>query len=452
MFGRFAWLTTVIVAALSPAFCRAQSYDPQMPAPYSYAGFHQPVPPPGDVYAPQGPPGPYTYGRTRYTELPDDKGWAYGDTNLERFLKESFRHGYFRLEYLNWSVKDPGQAVLGAPILGPINDPNFIYQNTRIPFEIFDQGVSLGDGPYSGFGVSPTMDAIKGVHNNGIRGTWGWQFEPFAFETSVFALQTANGTVTPYGLPVTEIDSTDILGNPLPPVNSGTFTVQGLLVNGQPTRNTYWIYDESYKASIHTGIWGTDSKIVLARVDAGGPVSIQPLLGVKFFNFSERLDQYGQYRDPLVTGSVVLNRQINTGAQNYLYGALFGGRFELTNKWITLGAEPKVMFGANSYRSALHVENNRIVNNVLTTETQDILSRNTTFGPMADLQVYARGRLGDHLSVFVAYNLMWAGMITRPSNNIVYNVDSNGALAFKQDIHFTDVMLQGVSVGSELSW
>jgi hypothetical protein len=47
---------------------------------------------------------------------------------------------------------------------------------------------------------------------------------------------------------------------------------------------------------------------------------------------------------------------------------------------------------------------------------------------------------------------MWAGMITRPANNIVYNVDSAGNLAFRQDIQYTDLLLQGVSIGSELSW
>src|SRR5688572_19718882 len=104
MFGRFACLTTVIVAALSPVSSWAQGVDAQMPSPYSLTGHHQYGPPPmaPEHYGAPVPPDLYTYGRTRYTEMPDDHGWAYGDSNLEKFLKETFRRGYFRLEYLNW--------------------------------------------------------------------------------------------------------------------------------------------------------------------------------------------------------------------------------------------------------------------------------------------------------------------------------------------------------------
>lgn len=447
MVGRFAKLTTVIVAALSPALAWAQGHDPQMPAPYSMAGYGRPVydgvPMDGGAgYAGYpGGYGGYPGGPVRYTQLPDDEGWAFGDTHLERFLKETFRHAYFRLEYLNWSFSDPGNVTLGAPILNP-TDVNNPIQDTSIPFDIFDPVT----GNLLGQGVSPSLDGVKGIHNNGIRGTWGFNFDPFSVEASVFALQTAKATVLPGNLPV--VQETDFLGNT---INRGLFVVQGVLVNGVPTADSYLIYDKSYSASVHTGIWGADGKIVLASYDTGGPMTVQPLLGVRFLNFNERLDQSGVFSTPeLVTGTGdPVQRRINAATQNYLYGPQMGVRAELPSKWITLGVQPTMMFGVNSYRATLTTQQIADANEAQ--QYERIVK--TTFGPVFDMQVYARGRLTDYLSVFVAYNLIWAGSITRPADNIVYNVTATrNPSDFFQSVHFSDLVIQGVSVGGEVRW
>jgi hypothetical protein len=88
---------------------------------------------------------------------------------------------------------------------------------------------------------------------------------------------------------------------------------------------------------------------------------------------------------------------------------------------------------------------------------QSVNTDKTTFGAVADFQTYARGRISEHLSVFVAFNLMWAGGVTRPYDNIAYNLSTTGsstaaASAFQQDVHFTDLMLYGVSVGGQVDW
>jgi hypothetical protein len=431
MFGRFARLTTVIVAALSPALAWAQ-YDPYMPPPYAMAGY----PPPVGMAD-----GGYPIGQTRYTQLPDDNGWAFGDTHLERLLKETFRHAYFRLEYLNWSFSDPGNVTLGGPVFDPTNVNNPL-QDTSIPFDIFDPVT----GNFLGQGISPSLDGVKGIHNNGIRGTWGFNFEPFSLEASIFALQTAKATVHAGNLPI--VQETDILGNV---TNVGLFVVQGVLVNGVPTADSYLIYDRSYSASVQTGIWGADGKVLLASYDTGGPLSLQPLFGVRFLNFNERVDQSGVFSTPeLVTGAgdPVL-RRINAATQNYLYGPQFGFRAELPSKWVTIGAQPTMMFGVNSYRSTLTTQQIADANEA---QFYDRIVK-TTFGPVFDLQVYANTHLSEHLSIFVAYNLVWAGSITRPGDNVVYNVTSTGNPSnFFQDVQFSDLLIQGVSVGGEIRW
>ena len=444
MFGRFAWLTTVMIAALCPAISWAQPFDPQMPAPYGAPGYGA---------LPPGPPGygDYTYGRTRYTEQPDDLGFLYGDEPIIAFFKETFRHAFFRLDYLNWNLTDPGNIVLGAPILNPgqnINNPidvNQPFQDPRVPFDVFDPtlGTPLGQG------VSPTLDDTKLKNTGGIRGTWGFRFEPFSVEASVFALQTSKATIFAGDLPVTP---TIVNGVPTFPDN-GTFVVQGVLVDGVNNLDSYLVYDQSYQADMRTQLWGADSKVVLSSIDTGGPLTIQPLFGVRFLNFNERLNQRGNYRNPLVTGTAnsTITRTIDSTTRNYLVGPQIGTRFELVSPYLTLGAEPSMTFGVNSYKATLNTSN-------INSDTEDPVSireTKTTFGPIANLQVYARGKMTERLSLFVSYDLMWAGMLTRPADNIIYNV--TGAVvpqpgAFQQDVHFSDLLMQGISVGGEVHW
>ena len=129
----------------------------------------------------------------------------------------------------------------------------------------------------------------------------------------------------------------------------------------------------------------------------------------------------------------------------------FGGRFELPSRYLTLGFEPSIMFGVNSYRATLNTAN---IGSGLDAPVS-IRQVETTFGPLADMKTYARAQFSEHLSLYVAYNLMWAGMITRAPNNIVYNVTGNAIPrpgAFQQDVKFSDLLIQGVSVGGEVSW
>lgn len=464
MIGRFACLTAMVVAAMAPAPAGAQSYDPQMPPPYSVTGGYQ--------YSPGGPgDGAHTYGRTRYTQLPDDKGFSYGDTNLERFLKETFRHSYFRLEYLNWSYSDPGDNTLGAPILRPVpqvldpdNYNNTALFETGVPFEINNDVLFVGGldvdgipnssdlGPLNGYGLSPSLEGVKNIHNNGIRGTWGFNFEPFTLESSIFALQASRATVVPRSVPVITANGQvspgeSALVNAIPqltlldgaePYINGTFIVQGLLDNGALSNQAFLIYDRSYQASVRSSFWGADSKIVMEGVNNGGLFSVRPLYGVKFVNFNERVNQQGtasarlaafnefgvdnqtEDADPVV-------RQINAATQNYLYGPQLGARFELGNRFFTVGFEPKMMFGVNSYRSTLDYslpavtgadiaqfdENGDPIldengDQIVVTEytTYENVRREriakTTFGPVADVEVYARGRVSDHFNLFVA--------------------------------------------------
>src|SRR5581483_502049 len=93
-------------------------------------GQYHPLPPAAAAPG-YGAPGPYSYpatgiGGTTYEQLPDDTGWLYEGSPLERGLANLFRHSYLRVEYLNWSYTDPGNNILGSPT-------NFVADPT-VPF------------------------------------------------------------------------------------------------------------------------------------------------------------------------------------------------------------------------------------------------------------------------------------------------------------------------------
>ena len=433
MFGRMSFGSLFVLALLAPGVCWAQpgygsgpANGPAGPMMSPYAG----------QYVPQYAGAPNPNGgnaRTIYEERPDDRGWLFEDSPLSKSLENSFRHAFFRTEYLLWSFGDPGNVVLGAPLLSGLDPRNPL----NVPVNDRFTGNPIG------FGVVPTLDSFQLGGNNGFRGTFGLPVGPGAFEASAFIFQTKAG----------HLDLTDQIRarDPNDPFSVATFVAQPVLVDGTLSNNSL-MYDVSYQAVLKTSVWGTEANYVFAPPNAGAGdfITFSPLVGFRYLNFRESLNQTGVYEFTTdgINFSPVTSR-INASTINNSYGPQIGLRTEMTISRLTVGAEPKVMLGLNSYKANLFTQN-------ILSNTEPILSiqdKQTTFGPLADLKVYSRFALTQNLHVFASYNLLWAGMLTRPSNNIVYNTSVlTGTGAFQQNIRTTDAVLHGLSVGAEFRY
>jgi hypothetical protein len=436
---------------------------------HTHAG-HAPAAAYGHVSpAAYGPPGPFAYGpgRTVYEELPDDKGWLYEDPPIDRILKEVFRHAYFRADYLLWDITDPGENLLGAP-----TNFAFALPNPRVPFQI----TNPSDGTILDV-VEPSLLGVETNENNGIRGTVGFTSGRWGtFEASVFALETASHLITP---PVVNGFTTiDADGDGVPDVDANgniisaseniiDAMVQATLVDGVvPNGNNFTIiwgvqdpttglFSPSYEAVLKTQLFGAEGNWIQTPLDVNAPLVLSPMFGIRYLKFGEQLNQRGQYTfteiNPISGLETTQNvdRRIDSSAINHVYGPQIGLQAELNNRWFSIGVQPKVMLGFNSYNTQLSTLN------ILSPRdpAQDLQEKRTTFGVIGDLQVNTRLHVTPRFSLVAAYNLMWTGLVTRPGDNTIYNIQRSPAQSgFALDPQFSSIMIQGLSVGGELRY
>ena len=431
-----------------------------------------------------GPPGPIPSGpgRTIYEELPDDTGWLYEDSPMERFLKDTFRHAYVRVDYLNWSVSDPGNNILGAPSNLTIDDPDspFPIPVSDVPIiQITDQS----GNPINA--VQPSMAAMHNDNNNGMRLSFGLPVSDLGtFEANVFALQSSTSKFLFPDIRTADLDGDGIVDlSGLTPIDTNGdgvndsfasenlvdavvqgVTVDGILSNGN---NFIIVNDVDYAAVLKTQVWGSEANFFLPANNPNDNLTIVPFFGVRYFNFSEELRQSGLYTSQVIdpaTGlpqldtdgnpvTVTASRKIDSTTINNLYGPQMGFRGELRGKYLTIGATPKVMLGANTNRATL--DTFQVLNP--NDPSQSIYDKTTTFGILGDLEVYSRLRLGEHMSAYVGYNLMWAGLITRPGDNVQYNLRSATAgqpaqSNFGLDVDYSGALIQGLNVGAQIEY
>lgn len=611
--ARWCTLTSLLLVALGlPNPGRAQ--PPQSgvaPAGWQSAG-------PGEVVvktkkpAAYGDVGPIPAGpgRTIYRELPDDTGWLYEDTPLERVLKESFRKSYFRMEYLLWDISDPGNNVLGAPTallnfdqLSPNDptDPNYpstidptltlqqqyVFQpfrgDVQTPFQVsnpIDGNTSLISV------VAASTQDIMVNENNGIRATFGMPvLDAGTFEASIFALQSStsnygrqpimrfdnsydsdgdfvfglgdpnetfigtgigefdrNGNgLTDDVVPDFEAVATPILidggvpvpnrtpptdpttGLPFDPATGQTVTPPflwpsirnplgqtvgpaGAILDPRGRGDNFRIvwavrnpdaatasvipFVNTYQAALKTQVWGSEANwIASSGIDYANGLSIKPMVGFRYAYFAEDLRQSGAYTfvsvNPVNNQQVdnTIPRKIDSTTINNMYGPQLGFRAEMANHWFTIGAQPKIMMGLNTYKANLATANVLRPSQsflgqadpttaaqflALGDTDQDITENASTFGVVGDFELYSRVRLTKALHAFVGYNLMWTGMITRPADNIVYNAktvlidpnldpnDNNTATRldsdFKLKVDYSGAIIQGLTLGAELRY
>lgn len=459
----FTTLCLLPLALSSNAFAQNGSF-PQADSVYGSGGYAQPSFGPGPQgqgqygqgMMPQGPHGGYqggygpqgysapfppAYGypgngfidgnmpNTTYTQYPDDGGWLYADSPIEKALKNTFRHGFFRLEYLLWDVEDPGNTVVGTDLSGFRNNPGALVPAT-----------DLVTGALIGLGVVQNLDTISLKDNNGIRGTWGLPIFEGTLETSVFSLQT---------------NTSSIVGGVQIPSTTGAldgiFPLIPLDVDGT---NALLSFNRSYQATLRTGIWGTEANYVVDAPDPNAFFQVRPMIGFRYMNFRETFSQVGVNtsagEDPSDPAATTYTTTIDSSVNNNYYGPQIGLRAELVGKRFSLAAEPKALIGLNSYKATLSDQN------VL--EGEGLVSQtvtDTTFGPILDLQVSGKVHVTESFSIFVSWEGMWTGMVSRPYMNVDYNATTQTnppETNLRLNPRFTDAFLQGLTVGGEVRY
>jgi Putative beta barrel porin-7 (BBP7) len=450
MSGRMTLGSLFVLAALVPGLSLAQTggYGPSGGPPGGYPPLvTSPAGPQGSGYPMYPLPPQGGSGQSIYEVLPDDPGFAYEDSPLENALKDLFRHAYFRGEYLLWSSSRPGDGVMGGT-------PKAGY----LPTYETGAGTVPGSPPYSftttdpitqnpAIAITPSLGAFSLNNQNGYRGTFGFLLGSGTFEASSFIMQNTTNT----------FDGTSLIQNPatvIPPAIQppSVFIGQPVTIAGAETD---MLYNQSFQAVMKTGIWGTEANYIFAASNAGAGdlITIGPLVGIRYLNYRETLQEGGGYQIPNpavnpTTPTVNLNRSTYASSNNNYYGPQFGLRTEANIGRVTLGAEPKMMFGVNSYVATLNTLNVP-TDNVGANTSASFYKKATTFGPVADLKLYSRIAVSQYVNVFVAYNLIWAGTLSRPYNNISYNAATPTGLFAPQ---FTDTLIHGLSVGGEIRY
>lgn len=455
MSGRMTLGSLFVMAALIPGLCLAQGgygYGPGAPGPY-----------PGQMAPPQPYPGypgypgyseapgycpPGGSPNTVYEQLPDDLGFFHEDTPLEALLKNVFRHSYYRGEYLLWNGSAPGNVLLGATAGSyiPSTVGNLIPDNT---FNVPTGNPLTGNVATA---TQPSLSAFDVKNLNGFKGTMGLPIGPGAVELSAFVFGNRKNEFDGTSL-ITQEVSADLTS--VPPILTtvpANFIGQPINVGGV---QQIMLYTDTYQATMLSSLWGTEANYIIDAPNAGTGdlVTFSPLIGFRYLNYRESLSQSGAYQivtDPatIPATTATVGREIYSQSNNNSYGPQIGMRIEVApSKKIVFGAEPKIMLGLNSYTAALSTINVPF-DAFPDSTTFEFHKKATVFSPIADLQVYSRINVAKHANVYVAYNLMWVGSISRPYDTMGYDITADGNGLFQPS--FTDTILTGLSVGGEI--
>ena len=423
--------------------------------------------------------------RTIYEELPDDLGFAAEDTPLGQMLTNTFRHSWFRAEYLLWNISGPGNVVLTEQtsngvvtqnaITGGFSDgtttggayPYGLNSGTTFPRQVN----TLASGTLttvSGNSQVPSLTDFAISNLNGFRGTYGLPTAAGTIELSGFVLgASSSGYDAGITIPGSAIQQ-QIIANPaqavgsalgtngLPATNgqSATFLSQAMLVDGtlaagSTTGGTFIDYDISYHAKLTTSAWGTEGNFVLNSPDPNSMFQLAPTFGFRYLSFQDKLLQNGLYTDSSTATPTIVNRQINSNAHNNVLGPQIGLRAEFVQPMFLIGFEPKIMAGFNSWQSGLDTTN------ILSASDpgQSLLQRGSTFSPLVDLKAYTNITIAKYLSAYVSYNFIYTSNLNRSYNDIVYNRNSTtGQSDFSLQKVYSSATLQGLSFGFEFRY
>lgn len=435
MAGRIGWGILITSLMLQASTVFGQAYSPGGP----YGGAPGPV---AGMPVPGGPAAyPMSYGGAvggppagGYAAMPPAMGYPGGgcppggqpgfasgfcgvgpqdelvESPFERALKTASRNSWFRLEYLNWSIEDLDETLLGTRTQ--------LNTTPQIPF-LTNVGIAR----------VPTTEPLSFNDKNGIRGTIGIPLTFGELEISAFLLEQASDKVLPQN------------------VQTPGFLVATTVLSDGNLGRAFRVYDRDFRASFTSDVWGGEANIILDTAPPGEGFKLQPLYGARYLSLQEQLTQVGTFN---ASGTISpFTSSIDSDNINNLYGLNLGLQAELVHRWFTVGARPKIMLGANSWRA-------RVTTNAFVSPAdprRSVQLERTDFAALGELQVYGKVHVNDSLTLFVSYNLLWATNVIRPHKSIRYNVNTTLGVpvssAFSAREYFEDMTIQGLTVGAE---
>jgi hypothetical protein len=444
------------VLALSIALSITALVSAQVPGPYPGGPAGPGTPPPmigpdgqplvndQGFPAQYGEPGPRYYEGSPMGE--DPQGW-YCDPQEMQSMGEATHpwidSWYVRAEYLNWTVSDPGDVLLGAPVAG-IADP-------RKPFLVTDTA-----GNPRGVATIPTTENMSLRDLNGARLYIGADLTYGGYmEVGGFFLERGRSFTSPTGLGQDVLYSrTPVVPATTPPTFVDLFAPRVIgtstMVNGQLANNVE-LYNQDYNATYLSQMWGSDINYYF-DTDEDGFIQFQPLIGFRHMSLREKLLQRGTFRDTTFNPAIDTNTEIDSYTRNNLYGVQGGFRAEAVTKYLVFGVDTKIALAANDQFAKVRVNNFRsnFDPEVVTDDREAHLS------PIIDIGVYGKWNITPQFSLRGGYNFMWIGRVTRPEDNIYYNDRGAFVPPFANTVSDvivnmkrSDVRVNGFSIGGE---
>jgi len=330
----------------------------------------------------------------------------------------------FRTEYLNWSLSDPGDTLLGANILGN--------GNPRIPFTATDPG-----GTTIGTAIVPSTSPLQLRSNNGLKLIAGADFTMGGrLEVNAFLLEKATSGFTLFGgINAQKNQQYDLIA-------TSTNINNGL-------NNNLLFYNDKFSACYESRFWGAGTEY-LFDVDREGIFWFQPAIGVRYFSLDERLTQVGLFTDQTFSPSTTLTSTIDSKSYNNIVGPQVGFRAELKGKWFSLGIDPRFGVAANLQKARVSSDNFRSEQDPLVVSTSRYVGTTLFY----DVGTWAQLNLNPNFSLRAGYNVTWFNKVNRPENNIIYN--DNGPFPTPPDIRATmsrhTIGIEGLTLGAEFKW
>ena len=435
MTGRFVSFCSTVLLLAGAVSAQAQGpqlwgdpgshpYEVQDPAWYSPGETQGPING-WQPYTPPYQPGPANYSWNNASGDPDN-GWNYENTPLDDFLGDVARNSYFRLEYLNYSFKNPGDQILGSPLLSQA-DPSR-------PFQVTD-----GGGQLAGEARVATTGNLQYPDVQGIRGTVGIPLVGGTLEANIF-----------YFAQVQDQSLIDRLGDqllnqPLNPLEPPQFIATSTLTNGQ-VGNNLLLYDDSFSTNISADLWGSEINYVFDAYLPQPMFQLRPLIGFRHLDFQEELNQIGVFDQQDLLATPLVSR-ISSYSENRIYAPQIGVRGELVSRWLTLGIEPKLAAGINVYETSVITQALRSPGDPLTKTTET----GEEFSVVGELNLYAKFHIRQNFAITVGYQATFMDQVARAHSSILYN--DNGANADPAVVTKTSLKrfdFGGINVSGEL--